>query len=177
MMNKAKFLSRVLVFASFLTCGMSNGEEGNKGQVLPRSEETSVWFIAFEEAEFIRKEIGDWIPIAILQTNDDIPIHWGIEYVNRKESECEAAISFGKEGKEMITQKFSWYDSGDDGNVNYGPFESKAKEVFIPIKQHDGTIRRIWIKCARDIHEIRNSVKISKAMLRWKWEDISPISL
>ncbi len=168
---------RYLIFLIFALMPLARAAVGAEWRMLPGQEKPSHWLLAFEEAEFIRPKIGDWLVIGIFRTDANTPLRWKLDYIHRKDNQCELSMSLvsGKIRRQLM-QKYSWFDKGPDAEL-IGELVTEEKEIQITIPQGDGSKRRVWLRRADGLGELRETVKISKAMLVWKWENVSPVDL
>ncbi|TAG08411.1 MAG: hypothetical protein EAZ42_10670 [Verrucomicrobia bacterium] len=134
------------------------------------------WFIAFEEAAFIRKDIGDWLPIDLYKTRAGQPFRWKIENAVRTKNECSIVIAFARQDGKILNQEFEWTDEGPDGNLAANVMVD-SNGVYMTFEQHDQTTRRLWIRRTVSIEELRQKILISIAQLLWKWENLKHVDL
>lgn len=169
-------MNKFLVFIMVVCVPLAKAADLAKWRELPGQDKPSYWLLAFEEAEFIRTKIGDWLVIATFKTETDAPLGWRLNYIRRRDNQCELSMSFVGQKKLEVTQKYSWFDKGPNAEIDGEPLETE-KEVYIDILQGDRSKRRIWLRRADGISELRETVKISKAMLMWTWDKVTPYDL
>lgn len=167
---------RYVIFLAFVLISFARAADQEAWHQLAGQDKASHWLLAFEEAEFIREKIGDWLPIAIFKTDAKEPLKWRLDSIRRKNNNCELSISLTSGRNRQVCQKYAWFDRGPDAELR-GDVEEAAKEVHISVRQNDGSMRRIWIRRADGIGELREIVRVSKAMLVWKWENALPVDL
>lgn len=167
---------RYLVFLITGLLAVAQAKDEPVWRELSGQSKPSHWLLAFEEAEFIRAKIGNWLPIAIFRTHPDAPLKWKLDYIRRKSNQCELSISFVSTRDREITQKYTWFDKGPDAELT-SELTQTDTEIYIPIRQADGSMRRVWLRRADGIDDLSKNVKVSKAMLIWKWENSLPVDL
>jgi hypothetical protein len=167
---------RCLMFLTIALMPLARAADQAEWRELAGQDKPSYWLLAFEEAEFIRKSIGDWLPVAIFKTEAKEPLKWRLDHILRKSNQCELSISLVSGRNREVCQKYSWFDRGPDAELT-GDVQTAEKEVYISIRQNDGSVRRFWIRREDGIGGFRNTVRVSKAMLVWKWENALPVDL
>lgn len=136
----------------------------------------NLWFITFEEAAFIRNQIGDWLPIGLYKTGKDQAFRWKIESAVRAKNQCKIVIIFTRQDGKLLSQAYEWRDSGPDGDLTYD-ISSVDSGIFIVFKQDDQSTRRLWIRRSLSVEELSERIRISRARLSWKWENLRQVDL
>lgn len=142
---------------------------------LPVSGDAELWFLGFEENEFIRNQIGDWLPMRLFKS-DGSELLWRFEELKRIDNRASFILRVrSKGGREYEVGTSPFMDKGPDGQPE-AVVSQEGSDLFISLTMGDGSVRRILFRRGRDVDDLRARTKISRASALWDW-NIEPISL
>ncbi len=167
---------RVILLLIGIDSALKGSELESNWHQLESNGRQNLWFVAFEEAAFIRETIGDWLPIGLYKTGEKQAFRWKIESAVRMKNECKIAFVFVNQNGKFIRQFFEWTDAGVDGDL-HGSLTTEGADTHVTFKQHDQSTRRFLIRRSLSVEELREKIRISKAQLSWKWENLRQVDL
>lgn len=135
-----------------------------------------LWFVAREEAAFIRDKIGNWLPIDLLRIRDFSEVSWKIDRLERLNNKIHFKILLRNNKNQIGTFEDSYFSKGKDG-VLPCIVSSLDKEVYIQIMEEDNTVRRIMFKRGKDIEFHKKENTISQAMPFWDWDKANIVEM
>ncbi len=161
-----------ILFAFALCCNVKAGDVWCR---LPVSDEAELLFVGFEENEFIRGRIGDWLAMRLFKS-DGSELLWRFVELKRIDNKTSFILRVrGKGGREYEVGTSPFMDKGPDGQPE-AVVSQEGSDLFISLTMGDGSVRRILFRRGRDVDDLRARTKISRASALWDWNN-EPISL
>ena len=145
MAHEAKSIYFLFVFA--LCC---NVKATDVWQRLPVSGDAELWFLGFEENEFIRSRIGDWLAIRMFKS-DGAELLWRFEELKRVDNKTSFTLRIrNRGGREYGVGTSPFVDKGPSGQPEAVVYQ-EGSDFYVSLKMGDGTARRIMFRRGRDI--------------------------
>jgi hypothetical protein len=162
-------LAKFILFLAF-SCQLQ-AEEVEVSQLWHKIEggaKQRIWLIANEEASFIKAKIGQWLPAAVIGTNNDKSFLWAISKLERNNSRIFIRLLVDT-GDSKKAYEISYFDKGLNGPVPV-IVRGNESETRITVTCGDGTTRDVIIGSAENLIDLKAKYVVSKAMPLWDWE-------
>lgn len=127
-----------------------------------------MWLLAYEEADFIKDKIGQWLPLDVFSIELDFILLWQIGSIERRDHNIHVKISVKYSPTQIRSFDFSFHDRGPNAAIDCFVREDSG-EVRITIPCADGSTTDLMLGGAKDAESLASKYTISKAMPEWKW--------
>jgi hypothetical protein len=167
---KTKLILAVLLPLVMLsTTATSRGEDGNLPvwQAAPSVPKGKYLFLGFQEAQFIRAKLGEWLPVGLLEVGESDEIYYSIESVTRKDLEMAIQLEvYNKTTAKKCQFRWQWTLPTGVDDVEVVATKPGVVEVRYP---KAGEVREIRLARALDLPQAKEEFKISRAAPLWEW--------
>jgi len=137
---------------------------------LPVSRQPELWLVCFEENEFIRDKIGDWLPIRLF-SSDGTDLSWCFKELKRFDNLTSYMMRIRtKGGREIELGTSPFHDKGPDERPEAVIYQENT-DLFVSITMGDGSKRRIMFRRGSSVDDLRARTRISKASALWDWTE------
>jgi|GEM_PF-3437766 len=135
---------------------------------LPVSQQSEFWLVCFEEDEFIRNKIGDWLPMRIY-SSDGTELSFCFKELKRVDNKTSFIIRIRtKGGREIELGTSPFHDKGSDEQPEAVVYQQDT-DLFVSVRMGDGSERRIMFRRGSSLDDLRARTKVSRASAFWDW--------